>query len=699
VPNRLADETSPYLLQHASNPVDWYPWGDAAFARARDEDRPVLLSVGYAACHWCHVMAHESFEDAETAALMNSAFVNIKVDREERPDVDGIYMQAVQSMTGHGGWPMTVFLTPDGTPFYGGTYFPPQDRQGMPSFRRVLQSIIESYRTRRPAIDQTTAALRAWYDAQAEPAVASGPLGASLLARAYQGIAARLDRAVGGFEGAPKFPQAMVLDCLLRVWRRTGTVAALDAVRLAFTQMARGGIYDQVGGGFHRYTVDANWLVPHFEKMLYDNALLTRLGVHLWQATADAEVRRVTEATFEWLAREMTDADGGWYASLDADSEGHEGTFYVWDDGELDAVLGADGPLIRAVYGVVPGGTFEGRHILHRPDDEVAIAARLGVGPEALATAMTRTRVRLLAARSRRPRPMRDDKVIAAWNGLMLRAVADGARAFGRPEYRGMALANGAFLAREMVDGDGRVLRSWTRSTSTGMTRARGVGGFLEDHAAVALGFIGLYQLTFDRVWLDRAQAIAGAIERHFWDEAAQAFFDTADDAESLITRPREVTDNAVPSGTSLTVDLLLQLADLTDDAARRSRAEWVLTTLAEPMARHGAAFGNLLGAADRAIHGATQVALIGDLGDPAFDALDAAVGRAYVPDLALAAGRGDGVADHAAAHGAGVVLLNGRPAIDGRPTAYVCHGFVCDRPVTDADALASQLTARVVAA
>jgi len=694
VPNRLAAETSPYLLQHASNPVDWYPWGDEAFARARAEDRPVLLSVGYAACHWCHVMAHESFEDDETAAIMNAAFVNIKVDREERPDVDGIYMQAVQSMTGHGGWPMTVFLMPDGTPFYGGTYFPPQDRQGMPSFRRVLQSIIDSYRTRRPAIEQTTAALRAWYDAQAEPAVASGPLGPPMLARAYRSIAARLDRAVGGFEGAPKFPQAMVLDFLLRYWRRTDTSAALDAVRLAFTQMARGGIFDQVGGGFHRYTVDADWLVPHFEKMLYDNALLSRLGVHLWQATSDPEVRRVTESTIEWLAREMTDPDGGWYASLDADSEGHEGRFYVWDDAELDAVLGGDAPLVRAVYGVVPGGTFEGRHILHSPDDPTAIAARLGVGAEALAAVMARARTRLLSARGRRPRPTRDDKVIAAWNGLMLRALAEAARAFGSAEARGMALANGAFLAREMLDGDGRVMRSWTR----GAGRARSVGGFLEDHAAVALGFVGLYQLTFDRIWLDRAQRIAGAIERHFWDERAQAFFDTADDAEALITRPRDVTDNAVPSGTSLTVDLLLQLADLTDDAARRARAEWVLTTLAEPMARHGAAFGNLLGAADRAIHGATQVALIGDVADPAFQALAAAVGRTYVPDLALAAGAGDGVASHTADAGARVVLLDGRSPLDGRPTAYVCHGFVCDRPVTDADALAGQLVARAVA-
>jgi uncharacterized protein YyaL (SSP411 family) len=664
VPNQLAAATSPYLLQHADNPVEWHQWGAEAFALAVREDKPVLLSVGYAACHWCHVMAHESFEDADTAALMNALFVNIKVDREERPDVDAVYMQAVQSMTGQGGWPMTVFLTPAGEPFYAGTYFPPRDGHGLPSFRRVLQSVADSYRTRRAAIDQTAAALRTYYAAAAEPAVASGPLGPAILDRAYQSIARRFDARAGGFEGAPKFPQAMTLDFCLRYWRRTGTAQALDMTSRSFAHMARGGIYDQVGGGFHRYAVDAEWLVPHFEKMLYDNALLGRLGVHLWQATRDPEVRRATESTFDWVAREMTSLEGGFYASLDADSEGHEGTFYIWDDGELDALLS---PELKAYYGVRRGGNFEGQHILHIPGDPRVIDADV----------VEDARSRLLAARGRRVRPSRDDKIIASWNGLMLRALTDGARAFGRPEYRGLAMAAGQFLVGTMVEDGGRVLRTWTNGVAGGR-------GVLEDHAAVALGFLGLYELTFDRVWLHRATTIAHAIGRHFWDDRAQAFFDTADDAEPLITRPRDVTDNAVPAGTSLAVDLLLQLGDLTDDRGMRERAEWVLTTMAEPMAQHGPAFGYLLNCADQAIHGSTQVALVGEPATPEFRELDAVVAMTYVPALVLAGGP--------PSHDSGVVLLDGRPAVDGLPTAYVCHGYVCDRPVTDAGALATAL-------
>jgi uncharacterized protein YyaL (SSP411 family) len=667
VPNQLAAATSPYLKQHADNPVDWHQWGPEAFALAVRDDKPILLSVGYAACHWCHVMAHESFEDADTAALMNALFVNIKVDREERPDVDAVYMQAVQSMTGQGGWPMTVFLTPAAEPFYAGTYFPPRDGHGLPAFRRVLQSVADSYRTRRPAIDKTAAALREYYVAAAEPAVASGPLAPAILDRAYQSIARRFDPRVGGFEGGPKFPQAMTLDFLLRYWRRSGTAQALDMTARSFAHMARGGIFDQVGGGFHRYTVDAEWLVPHFEKMLYDNALLARLGVHLWQATHDPEVRRATESTFDWVAREMTSFEGGFYASLDADSDGHEGAFYVWDDAELDALLS---PELEHYYGVRRGGNFEGRHILHIPGDPGAL------DPEVVDDA----RSRLLIARGRRVRPGRDDKIIASWNGLMLRALAEGARTFGRPEYHGLAMAAGQFLMGTMVEDGGRVLRTWTNGVAGGP-------GVLEDHAAVALGFLGLYELTFDRVWLHRATTIAHAIGRHFWDERAQAFYDTADDAEALITRPRDVTDNAVPAGSSLAVDLLLQLGDLTDDRAMRERAEWVLTTMAEPMAQHGLAFGYLLTAADQAIHGSTQVALVGDPASPAFQDLDRVVARTYVPALVLAGGP--------PSPDSGVVLLDGRPAVDGLPTAYVCHGYVCDRPVTDAGALAAVLEDR----
>src|SRR6266571_7769323 len=389
--NRLAKETSPYLLQHAKNPVDWYPWGAEALERAKQEDKPILLSIGYAACHWCHVMAHESFEDDETARLMNERFVNIKVDREERPDIDGIYMQAVQAMTGHGGWPMTMFLLPDGSPFYGGTYFPPDDRHGIPSFRKVLQTVRDAYAERRDGVAQSAEQLRQIYETNLARSRSSGRLTREMLATVYRSLAQRYDAKNGGFGGAPKFPATMVLDFLLRYWKRTDTNDALEMVAGSFLKMARGGIYDQIGGGFARYSVDERWLVPHFEKMLYDNALLTRLGAHLWQATHDDEVKRVVTETVEWVDREMTAPDGGFYSSLDADSEGHEGKFYVWSEEELDDLLGADSRAFETYYGVVRGGNFEGKSILHVPLDPAAAATRAGVDVETLNLILARS--------------------------------------------------------------------------------------------------------------------------------------------------------------------------------------------------------------------------------------------------------------------------------------------------------------------
>jgi uncharacterized protein YyaL (SSP411 family) len=674
MPNRLARETSPYLLQHAHNPVDWYPWGPEALERARAEDRPILLSIGYAACHWCHVMEHESFEDPETARVMNELFVNIKVDREERPDVDAVYMQAVQAMTGHGGWPMTMFLTPAGEPYYGGTYFPPADRQGMPSFRRVLASAADAYRGRRESVTRMAQSIREQvYAAGEAPAERSGTLTPATLARAYRAIAAQYDAEHGGSAGAPKFPQAMAHGFLLRHWARTGTAEALAMVRATFAGMVRGGIYDQVGGGFHRYSVDAHWLVPHFEKMLYDNALLARLGVELWQATGDPLVRQATEETLDWVAREMTSPAGGFYSTLDADSEGEEGKFYVWGEAELDALLGDDAAAVKAYYGVTAAGNFEGHNILHRP------AAPGGDAAEpARAAAAARARPVLYEARARRVWPGRDEKVLAGWNGLMLRAVALAAAAFDRDDYRATAVANGEFLRREMVRDGGRVMRSH----KDGVTR---IPGFLEDHAAVALGFVALHELTFERRWLDAAREVAGAVNEWFWDEAARAFFDTARDAEPLITRPRDVADNAVPSGTSLAAELLLHLGVLLDDQALRDRARWVLETLAEPMARYGQAFGQLLGAADMAVHGATEVALVGEPGTPELAAIVRTLRTRYVPALVVAAGR---AADDA------VALLARREAIGGRPTAYLCRGYACELPATEPDAFAAQLAA-----
>ena len=677
MPNRLANETSPYLLQHRENPVDWYPWGEEALSRARNEDRPILLSIGYAACHWCHVMAHESFENEETARLMNELFVNIKVDREERPDLDSIYMQAVQALTGQGGWPMTVFLTPEGVPFFGGTYYPPADRQGMPSFRRVMQSVADAYKNRRDAITSTSEQLRQIYAAN-DLLKGDGTLNAHTLELAYRSHAQRYDIRNGGFGGAPKFPPTMSLDFLLRYWKRTGTSYALEMVTETFRKMSRGGLYDQVGGGFHRYTVDSIWLVPHFEKMLYDNALLVRMGAHLWQATKDSEVRRVTGDTVTWLKREMTSPEGGFYSSLDADSEGHEGKFYVWSEEELDALLGDESTLVKNHFGVTARGNFEGRNILRVAVDPGVTASRNGLTTDELNRRLATAIATLYAERAKRVWPGRDEKILASWNGLMLRGLATAARVFGDPDMLQLAVANGEFLAREMVR-DGRVMRSH----KSGETR---IPGFLEDYAAVALGFIALYEATFDNVWIERARSITESMMRWFWDDSARGFFDTASDAERLITRPRDITDNAMPSGTSMAADLLLHLSDLTNDTGMRERAISVVSGAAPLLTQFPTGFGHLLGVADMAVYGAVEVAIVGERSQDEFNLLEREVASHYVPSLVLAGAAADG--------GENIALLAGRTPRDGIPTAYVCRAYTCEEPVTEASRLGEQLEA-----
>ena len=666
--NRLANETSPYLLQHAHNPVDWFAWGPDAFETARRDDKPILLSVGYSACHWCHVMERESFEDEATARVMNALFVNVKVDREERPDVDSIYMQAVQAMNGHGGWPMTVFLTPALEPFWGGTYFPPTDRPGMPSFQRVLHAVADAYRNRRDDVQRVAGSMREMYAASMGQGRRSGSLSPDLLQRATRGLLAEYDRALGGFGSAPKFPQAMVMEFLLQQWARTGNEAALDAVMQTFLQMSRGGIFDQIGGGFARYSVDAEWLVPHFEKMLYDNALLLRVGVHLVQAASGdehAEVAAACRGIMGWLRREMTSPSGGFYSTLDADSEGHEGKFYVWSEAEVRTLLGEDADALRAYWSVTPEGNFEGANILH-----VAPGARRP-SPDVL----ERARRTLFDARERRVRPARDEKILASWNGLMLRGVAAAARAFDDAGSRELAMANAAFLAREMTR-DGRVFRSH----KDGVSR---IAGFLEDYAAVALGFLSVYELAFDHSWLQRAERLADGMVEWFWDDGAGVFFDTARDQEELVTRPRDITDNATPSGTSLAVELLLRLGDITGNTDMTRRAHAVLETLAEPMARYPLAFGHALTAADMAVHGAVELAIAGAPSAPDFQRLARTASELFVPSLVMAGGVPDA---------ASVALLRDRPMRDGKATAYVCRGFTCDAPTTDPRELFEQL-------
>jgi uncharacterized protein YyaL (SSP411 family) len=672
--NRLANETSPYLLQHANNPVDWYPWGAEALERAVAEDKPILLSIGYAACHWCHVMAHESFENETIARLMNELFVNIKVDREERPDIDAIYMQAVQAIAGHGGWPMTVFLTPKAEPFYGGTYYPPEDRGGVPAFPRIIQSVSDSYKNQRDAVENTSLQVREIYASAQARAKSEGALGAHALDLAYRGIAQKYDTRYGGFEGAPKFPPTMVLDFLLRYWRRTDSPYALEMASETFRKMANGGIYDQVGGGFHRYAVDARWLVPHFEKMLYDNALLVRLGANLWQATHDPDTKRVTEETVQWLRREMTSPEGGFYSSLDADTDGEEGKFYVWTDRELDSLLGADSAAFKTYYGTTSGGNFEGSNILYVRAHAGSVAAREGVTPEAFERIILEAKTKLYLVRARRAQPARDEKILAGWNGLMLRGLATAARAFESEEMNRLAIRNAEFLYGEMVK-NGRVMRSHTR----GVTR---INGFLEDQAAVALGFIAVYEMTFEPEWIRRATELAHKMIELFWDDKIGAFFDTANDSEILIARPRDVTDNAIPSGNSLAVDLLVTLAEMTQDTEMRRRANFVVETLATPLLRYPNAFGHLLGVTDMLTNGAVEVAIAGDRNDKSFRALEHEVGTRYVPSLVLAGG----------SESTGIALLNGREARNGKATAYVCRSYTCDEPVSDPARFGEQL-------
>ncbi|PYM22508.1 MAG: thioredoxin domain-containing protein [Candidatus Rokuibacteriota bacterium] len=665
--NRLSKETSPYLLQHAHNPVDWYPWGEEAFARARAENKPILLSVGYSACHWCHVMERESFENPDIAGIMNQGFVNVKVDREERPDVDHIYMQAVQSMTGHGGWPMTVFLTPEGTPFYGGTYFPPQDRHGLPGFPKLLAAIADAWHARRGEVEQSARELTASLGQTERLRRAATLLGEEILFAAFQGISSQFDEEWGGLGGAPKFPQPMIWEFVLRFWKRSRNPYAQRMVHTTLVRMARGGIYDHLGGGFARYSVDAHWMVPHFEKMLYDNAQLASLYLHAWLAFGDPECRRVCEETLDYILRDMTDPAGGFYSAEDADSEGHEGKFYVWTAEEIRAVLGADAERALAYWGADRGPNFEGKNILYLPAEP---------DPESVAP----LRARLLEARGRRVRPGRDDKVLAGWNGLACRALAEAGRALGRADYVAAAVRNAEFLLTQMRQ-DGRLLRTW----KSGRAHLK---GYLEDYAMVAAALIDVYEATFDRRWLDEARTLADDMLRLFWDDALEGFYDTGHDHEKLIVRPRNLFDNAVPSGTSVAIETLLRLAELTGEPAYETRATAALRPLADLMGRHPSGFGRFLCALDFHLGPRVEVALVGAPGDGLQPLVDEVFGR-FLPNRVVA-----GVVGGDRRGAERLPLLESREAIGGRATAYVCRNYACDLPATDRETLARQLDA-----
>ncbi|MEW2251407.1 thioredoxin domain-containing protein [Streptomyces sp. NPDC058733] len=673
--NRLAHETSPYLLQHADNPVDWWPWSTEAFDEARKRGVPVLLSVGYSSCHWCHVMAHESFEDRATADYLNEHFVNVKVDREERPDVDAVYMEAVQAATGQGGWPMTVFLTPDAEPFYFGTYFPPEPRHGMPSFLQVLQGVHQAWTDRREEVADVAgkivrdlSAREIAYDTVAAP-------GEQELAQALLGLTREYDPQRGGFGGAPKFPPSMVIEFLLRHHARTGSEGALQMAQDTCERMARGGIYDQLGGGFARYSVDRDWVVPHFEKMLYDNALLCRVYAHLWRATGSELARRVSLETADFMVRELRTPEGGFASALDADSDDGsgrhvEGAYYVWTPQQLREVLGEDDAALAAQYfGVTEEGTFEeGASVLQLPQDEgVVDAARIAS-----------VRQRLLEARAERPAPGRDDKVVAAWNGLAIAALAETGAYFDRPDLVDAALGAADLLVRLHLDDHVRL----ARTSKDG--RAGSHTGVLEDYADVAEGFLALASVTGEGVWLDFAGILLDHVLTRFTDPGTGSLYDTAADAERLIRRPQDPTDNATPSGWTAAAGALLAYAAHTGSEPHRAAAEKALGVVKALGPRVPRFIGWGLAVAEAHLDGPREVAVVGAAtDDPAARVLHRTALLGTAPGAVVAYGTPD--SDE-------FPLLSDRPLRDGAPTAYVCRNFTCDAPTTDPERLRAAL-------
>jgi uncharacterized protein YyaL (SSP411 family) len=675
--NRLASETSPYLLQHARNPVDWYPWGDEAFERARREDKPVLLSVGYAACHWCHVMERESFEDEATAALMNAHFVSVKVDREERPDVDAIYMDAVQAMTGSGGWPMTAFLTPEGRPFYAGTYFPPEPRHGMPAFRQVLTGIAQAWRDRRDEVMERGARVVAAIGRSAELTGSDAPLDDDAAVAAMDTLRSGFDPRWGGFGGAPKFPQPTTLGFVLRRAVR-GAAGALEMVKTTLDRMADGGIHDQVGGGFARYATDAAWHVPHFEKMLYDNAQLAQLYTRAWQVTGEERYRSVVADTLDHLLRDMRDPGGGFWSSQDADSEGVEGRFFVWSWEELLGLVGE--PVARA-FGALPEGNWEGTNVLWHPRPVAAVAEEAAMGTDELARRVEEARAVLFAAREERVRPRIDDKVLTAWNAIAVSALAEAGRAMDVAGYVEAARTCAAFLLDHLRDERGRVLRSWRGGVA-------GRPGFADDHALLASALLTLYETTFELRWFEASRTLAEGLLERFHDEERGGFFQTAADAERLVVRPKELYDHATPSGNAAAAEVLLRLAALTGEARYEEAALGALRLVRDVMGRAPTAFGHALSALDRSLGPGREVAIVGDLDDSATrDLIREVTASRYLPNVSIAVTRPDDPAAHAL-----VPLLRERTLVVGRPAAYVCERFACRLPVTDAAALAASL-------
>jgi uncharacterized protein YyaL (SSP411 family) len=665
MPNRLIEENSPYLQQHADNPVDWYPWGEEALRKAEAEDKPIFLSIGYSACHWCHVMARESFEDEGTAEILNEHFVSVKVDREERPDLDRIYMQAVQALTGSGGWPMSVFLTPDGKPFYAGTYFPPDPRHGMPSFKRVLRTIVDAWQNRREELLDGSERVVDSIERQMAVRAPEGALERETLARAFNSVRRDFDHVHGGWDGAPKFPQAMIVEFLLRHHEEVGEAEALRMATETLDAMARGGIYDQIGGGFHRYSVDARWLVPHFEKMLYDNAQLARVTLHGWQVSGEPLFRAIVEETLDYVVREMTDPAGGFYATQSAESEGEEGKFFAWGYDEIEDVLGEEADRFTDLYGVTRRGNFEGKNVL----------TFSGTWEERQETAEARQA--LFEAREERIRPERDEKVLTSWNGLMLAAFAEAGVGLEREDYVAVAERNAAFLLDELRAEDGHLLHTWRDGVAKGR-------GFLEDYTHLIDGLLTLYQATFEPRWYDAARELAELMVARF-QAPEGGFFDTSVAHEELVTRPRSLQDSAVPSGNSMAAWVLLRLSQLSVEPRYAEIARRSLRQVQQLLARYPLGFGQWLTALDYALAETREIAIVGDPGAANVQSLLQICRDGFRPHQVLAVG---GSKESRVE----VPLLADREQIDGEATVYVCVDLTCRRPVTDPEALEAEL-------
>jgi uncharacterized protein YyaL (SSP411 family) len=679
--NRLIHETSPYLLQHAHNPVDWYPWGEDAFLKARSENKPVLLSIGYSACHWCHVMERESFENPEIAALMNQLFVNIKVDREERPDLDEIYMNAVQMLTGRGGWPMTVFLTPEGKPFYGGTYFPPDDRHGMPGFPRILAGIAHAYREKPQDVENSVAQILAALQRMSRSSESRRSLSPDIIAQSAEQLAQAYDAEYGGLGQAPKFPNAGVYELFLRHYHHSKNRRFLEMVTHTLRKMADGGIYDHLGGGFHRYSVDEKWLVPHFEKMLYDNAQLVRIYAHAYRATGDEFFKKVVTESVEYLIREMLHSEGGFYSTQDADSEGEEGKFFVWNPEEINETLGVEqGEIFSRIYDVTEFGNFEGKSILH-PVLTVEQAAKLfKKEPAEIAALVAGAKKKLFREREKRIKPFRDDKLITSWNGLALSGLAEAINIAGEPAYREAAEHTVAFIFSKMFR-DGLLLHTYRDGTAK-------LPGYLDDYAFLGVGLLDLYEATFERHHLEHAIELAGIMLREFWDEADGAFFFTGKSHEQLISRAKPIFDGSIPSGNAMATQLLLRLYHFTGTEEYLQRAEKVLRSYYDAMESQPFGFAHLLCALDFHLEKPKEIVIVTGGSEDEGGELIRGLNSLYLPNKTVQIVFPGEPLEKV------LPALAGKTQINGKTTAYVCHNFTCSAPVTSWDELKPLLVA-----